>query len=27
MNGFISVRPRERRVRRVQRGFGVLYHE
>lgn len=27
MLGFITVRPRERRVRRVQRGFGVLYDE
>lgn len=27
MNGFITVRPRERRVRRVQRGFGLLYDE
>ena len=27
MNGFITVRPRERRVRRVQRGFGLLHDE
>jgi hypothetical protein len=27
MRGFITVRPRERRVRRVERGFGLLIEE
>jgi len=27
MNGFITVRPKHRRVRRVERGFGLLHDE